>query len=51
MHSAALSDVLFLILCCNKVYVSNGDVETWWSMRKPESPLRLLVFKMLPIFG
>lgn len=51
MHSATLSDVLFLILCCNKIYVSNGDAETWWSMRKPKSRLRLLDFEMPPISG
>lgn len=51
MHSATLSDVLFLILCCNKVYVSNGDAETWWSMRKPKSLLRLLVFETPPVSG
>lgn len=39
MHSAALSDVLFLILRCNKVYVSNSDAGTCWSLRKPNSPL------------
>ena len=51
MHSATLSDVLFLILCCNKVYVSNDDAETWWSMRKPKSPLRLLVLEAPPVSG
>lgn len=51
MHSATLSNVLFLILCCNKVYVSNGDAEARWSMRKVNLPLRLLIFETLPVSG